>query len=165
LQIENWQLQIEGGAERGDLRSYVGNILVLASGWLGFAGASDDEILAAEERLKVELPPSYRSFLAASNGWHIPSWFVYELWPVSKITWFSEHHQDWIDAYVEPARGSRRLTDEEYLIYGEKQSSVHFREEYLQSALQISDVGDSAVMLLNPAIKTSFGGDGGLGVR
>jgi hypothetical protein len=144
---------------------------VLASEWLGFPGASSDEIIATEERLKVQLPPSYRSFLATSNGWHVPSWFVYDLWPASKLAWFRDNHQQWIDAYVHPEHSGvtlvlrdhqsppepRPLTDEEYLIYGEEQNVCRFRREYLQTAVQISGVGDSAVMLLNPAIITSSG--------
>jgi hypothetical protein len=39
-----------------------------ASGWLGHDPASEDEVLAAEQRLGVRLPPSYRNFLLASNG-------------------------------------------------------------------------------------------------
>src|SRR5262249_3381412 len=82
-----------------------------------------------------------------------------------------ERNQDWIDAYVHPKNSGievvypvgqsppepRRLTDEEYLVYGEEQDSGLFRTEYLESALEISDVGDSAVLLLNPEVVDDTG--------
>ena len=40
----------------------------VASGWLGFEPASPEAIARCEARLAVALPPSYRAFLAASNG-------------------------------------------------------------------------------------------------
>jgi hypothetical protein len=49
---------------------------VVASGWLGFAGATEAEIQALQQRLGVQLPPSYRDFLAASNGWRTTGWAI-----------------------------------------------------------------------------------------
>jgi len=46
--------------------------MVVASGWLGFPGATEAETAAAEAHLGVTLPPSYRAFLRVSNGWHRP---------------------------------------------------------------------------------------------
>ena len=40
-----------------------------SSGWCGLPPASEEEVLEAEARLGLTLPPSYRSFLAVSNGW------------------------------------------------------------------------------------------------
>ncbi|MEP6672109.1 MAG: hypothetical protein ABJF10_23300 [Chthoniobacter sp.] len=50
-----------------------------------------------------------------------------------------------------------QLSDAEYLVYGEAQDTVRFREEYLQTALEISDRGDDAILLLNPKTKTPEG--------
>ena len=44
---------------------------VAGSGWLGYPGATQDEIAAAETRLGVTFPPSYREFLQVSNGWRM----------------------------------------------------------------------------------------------
>jgi hypothetical protein len=49
------------------------------------------------------------------------------------------------------------LSVEEHCIYGPNQDTCRFRVEYLQSTLLISDIGDSAVYLLNPEIKTASG--------
>jgi hypothetical protein len=144
---------------------------VIAAGWLGYNGASEIEIVALENRLGKRLPPSYRTFLAETNGWRNCGPFIYKLWPCSDVRWFQDRNQDWIDAYVHPENNGieiiypngrsrpepRRLTDEEYLVYGEEQDSCRFRTEYLQSALEISDVGDSAILLLNPEIVTETG--------
>ena len=42
-------------------------------------------------------------------------------------------------------------------MYGETQDSVRFRVEYLESALEVSDIGDSAIFLLNPKVVTPDG--------
>ena len=51
-----------------------------ASGWLGFPGASEGQLQAAEARLGRRLPPSYRSFLQVSNGWRQITHYIDRLW-------------------------------------------------------------------------------------
>jgi len=145
---------------------------VVSSGWLGYEGAKEAEIVAVETRLGAKLPPSYRTFLSESNGWRNCGPFIYDLWSCSDVHWFQERNQQWIDAYIYPENNGitivyppgqvppapRPLTDEEYLVYGDQQDSCRFRTEYLQTALEISDVGDSAVLLLNSK-KISEGGE------
>lgn len=106
-------------------------------------GASSAQITAAEDRLGVSLPPSYRAFLEASNGlFHASPEF--NLLPVDEIRWFAQDHQDWVDAFADP----REVDDEKYFTYGEKQDSYWFRPSYMQTALQISDVPSGDVALL-----------------
>lgn len=130
---------------------------VVASGWLGYRGATAEQLADLETRLGATLPPSYRAFLSVSNGWRNTSPFIDRVLPTEEVDWFATRHQQWIDAYVAPAAGLPRLTDAEYLVYGQEQSTVHFRTEYLQTALQISDVGDAAIYLLNPQVVTPEG--------
>ena len=131
---------------------------VLDSNWLGFSGALEDEIKSAESRLDIELPPSYRRFLKASNGWRNCGHFIYKIWSTNEIAWFKERNQNWIDAYVAPYLNSLpKVPDNTYFIYGEEQDAVQFRLEYLQTALEISDIGDSAIYLLNPKVITKEG--------
>src|SRR6185437_16183447 len=40
-----------------------------AAKWAGRPGATEQQIADAEKRLKATLPPSFRTFLHASNGW------------------------------------------------------------------------------------------------
>ena len=123
---------------------------VVDSRWMGFQGASDSDIASLESRLEVSLPPSYRQFLVVSNGWRKTGYFIDRLWSTGQVRWFRDKNQAWIDAYVEPARDLPPISDDEYLVYGESQDSVVFRVDYLQTALEVSDVGDSAILLLNP---------------
>jgi hypothetical protein len=130
---------------------------LIKADWLGHAAASGKEIAALEKRLGTRLPPSYRAFLRTSNGWHFPSRSIFDLLPAAKVVWFREKNQDWIDAYVGPSAGLPSISNKEYLVYGAKQDCVKFRPEYLQTGLQVSDVADSAVVLLNPKVLTPEG--------
>jgi hypothetical protein len=130
---------------------------VIKAGWLGYAGATEGVVVTAEKRLATRLPPSYRAFLKTSNGWRFPSMSIFDLLSADKLTWFREQNQDWIDAYVGPSAELPPISDKEYFIYGAKQDCVKFRTEYLQTALQISDVGDGAIVLLNPKVVSPEG--------
>ncbi len=114
--------------------------------WLGFPGATEEQIKEAERRLRVVLPPSYREFLKVTNGWRQPEAFwtsnAGSLWSAQQIEWFSVRNQDWINAYVEP--------------YGEHLGTDNPFCRELQSALEMSDTGD-AVYLLNPMVVNTEG--------
>jgi len=129
----------------------------IKAGVLGYEAATEEEVAKTEKRLKTRLPASYRAFLKTSNGWRFPSISIFDLLPANKVAWFREQNQDWIDAYVGPSAGLPPLSDKEYFVYGAKQDCVKFRTEYLASALQISEVGDGAVLLLNPQVVTPEG--------
>jgi hypothetical protein len=130
---------------------------VVASAWLGYPGATEEQIAALEAHLGTRLPPSYRAFLAVSNGWRMTTSFIYRLWSTDEVEWFAVRNQDWIDAYVDASDDLPPVTDEEYFVYDEAQAGGAFRVEYLQSALEISGTGDSAMYLLNPEIVTPEG--------
>ncbi|MGQ4647029.1 SMI1/KNR4 family protein [Lyngbya aestuarii] len=140
---------------------------VIESGWLGYPGATEEQIAGAEIRLGTTLPPSYREFLKVSNGWRQTTPFIYQLWSTETIEWFAEKRQAWIDAFVQrydDRRNSLRsqwatasVPDEEYLVYGTAQDCSKLRLEYLSTALEISDQGESAIYLLNPQVITEDG--------
>ncbi|MHB1134096.1 MAG: SMI1/KNR4 family protein [Chloroflexota bacterium] len=135
---------------------------VATSGWLGFPGASEEQLARAETRLGTRLPPSYRAFLRTSNGWRATGTFIDYVYACEELEWFRARHQQWIDAYVSPPllhflRPTPRLSDAEYYVYGEEQDSARFRPEYLRTALAISAEGDSAIYLLNPQVVTPEG--------
>lgn len=119
--------------------------------WLGEPGASEEHIEAAEHRLGVRLPPSYRQFLAEANGYRELSVFIYRLFGTTEIDWFRTLNPDWIEAY----QIGEDSSPEEHL--RDPLDTVRFRTAYLSSCLQISDVGDSAVVLLNPEVVTQKG--------
>jgi hypothetical protein len=128
---------------------------VIASGWLGFPGATEEQLQRAESRLGVQLPPSYRQFLATTNGWRMTGTFIYRLWSTEEVDWFRVRNQDWIDAYTESE--TVPIPDNQYFVYGPGQDSVWIRTEYLPGMLEISDTGQEAIYLLNPNIVTPEG--------
>jgi hypothetical protein len=70
------------------------------AGWLGYEPASEEAILASEERLGVRLPPTYRNFLLASNGWS--SIGDLDLLKVEEIGWFAECSPELLEAWSSP---------------------------------------------------------------
>src|SRR4051812_23958063 len=129
-----------------------------AAGWLGEPGATEAEITLTEQRLGVRLPPSYRAFLKETNGFDHIGYFIYRLYGCADIDWFRVRNQDWIDAYQNPIieePGAEDITPEEHL--ANPDDSVRFRTAYLSSCLQVSEEGDSAVVLLNPQVVNADG--------
>ncbi|KOX22049.1 SMI1/KNR4 family protein [Nocardiopsis sp. NRRL B-16309] len=61
-----------------------------SASWLGYDGATEDRITALEHRLGRTLPPSYRSFLAASDGWSTMGTFMYSLRGTSTVGWLAD---------------------------------------------------------------------------
>jgi cell wall assembly regulator SMI1 len=123
----------------------------IAAGWLGESGATEAEIALAEQRIGVRLPPSYRTFLTESNGFYDIGPFIYRLYSAAEIDWFRVRNQDWIDAY----QIGDDISPEEHL--ANPKDCVRFRTAYLSSCLQISEEGDSAVVLLNPEVVNDEG--------
>ncbi len=128
----------------------------VAAGWLGYPGATEAELAATETRLGVELPQSYRAFLATSNGWRWPEHFIPKLWSTDEIEWLPVRHQEGINAWREGEQlyGPTIIPDEEYFVYGDEQYSYSIRSEYLQTALDISAVerAGTAMCVLNPQV-------------
>lgn len=127
---------------------------MLASGWLGYPGATEEQITNAEARLETKFPPSYREFLRVSNGWINSDWTELQLWSTEEVDWFATRNQNWIDGWS-PTYTDERPTvpDDLYFVYGEEQDCVNLRTEYLQNALEISsDSGDGDIFLLIPEV-------------
>lgn len=120
--------------------------------WLGYNPASEREINELERRLGVQLPPSYKSFLRASNGWRQTTPFVSRIRPCAEVDWFHVENLNWVEIYAVDGSDD---SDEEYYAYDGDGASDH-RAEHMCSLLQISDV-DDGVYLLNPQAVTSDG--------
>lgn len=141
---------------------------VLLSEWLGYPGATEEQIIQAETRLGISLPPSYRDFLKVTNGWRQTTPFVSKLWSTDEIEWFTVRNQSWIERLVEaselpsadPSNASVppvSIPDEDYFVYGNQQDCSKIRVEYLQTALEISEGREAAIYLLNPQVMTQEG--------
>ncbi len=130
---------------------------MVKSGWLGYPAASEAEIVEAETRLNTQFPPSYRAFLAVSNGWRNSDWTEMHLYSTAEIDWFTSRNQQWIDAWLSNA-DDLTVSDEKYFVYGADQNCVHLRREYLSTALEVSsDSGDGDVFLLIPEVVSETG--------
>ncbi|MEE4591550.1 discoidin domain-containing protein [Streptomyces sp. DSM 41524] len=104
-----------------------------AAGWLGFEGADEESVLALEERLGTRLPPSYRTFLSASDGWLNISPFMWRMRPAKTVGWLRE---------ADPETWSVIRGGE-----GEDWDDTAFMDR----ALLVSEEGDAQHWLLDPA--------------
>ncbi|MFF3674342.1 SMI1/KNR4 family protein [Streptomyces sp. NPDC002120] len=71
-----------------------------AARWLGREPADEARIAAAETRLGIILPPSLRSFLAVTDGWHRAGSFVWRLAGCEDLDWCGDPHDmrgTWLD--------------------------------------------------------------------
>jgi HEAT repeat protein len=127
--------------------------------YLGFPAATASVLASLEERLGVKLPPSFRYFLQASDGFRVVSPFIYRLRSTNDLDWFRVENQNWVETYNEPTiydkPGTPEPGDEEYYDYSRVNEHL-FRRTHLFAMLQISEVGDG-VMLLNPMAVTPDG--------
>jgi hypothetical protein len=120
-----------------------------ATEWPGRPPATDEQIENAEQRLGVEFPPSYRSFIQATNGWTHAARSIPILRPIETVQPFRKLHREWIDAYQfsEPVD----LPEPEYFDYANC-DPVQFDPKHLKHTLCVSEIGDDAVILLNPMV-------------
>ncbi len=102
------------------------------AGWLGFQGASEQQIAALEARLGTRLPPSYRAFLAASNGWRHLGPFMEQMRTTETADWCEE-----VDSLL-----WEMITD-----YDQEEPDGPQR---MERGLLISLVGDAQFWLLDP---------------
>lgn len=104
---------------------------------LGRPGADEAAIAAAEERLGRRLPPSYREFLAVSDGWHVDQMAgVYRLGGAADIDWFRDPY-DMTPLYEEHLDDNPR--EEDVLLAG-----------MWQRALRLETDSDMSYALLDP---------------
>ncbi len=123
--------------------------------WLGKPGATEEELTQLEERLQQKLPPSYRSFLAASNGFGPISYFIYDLYSTSEVDWLAVKDSFLVELWEEDPTppDDPELTDERYLRYDNSQIEGILRPGHMRQCLMISDWGDAGFLALNPAIQ------------
>jgi cell wall assembly regulator SMI1 len=106
--------------------------------------ASEVDIKSLEERLGKQLPPSYRNFLLASNGWTFME--GYTLLNIQEVDWLN-NLTPWLADWV-----GYEMSDEEYFYYGDLKYHSGIRPDYMKTVLQISNCEDGYVYLLNPLI-------------
>ncbi|MBC6472796.1 MAG: SMI1/KNR4 family protein [Hormoscilla sp. GM102CHS1] len=102
-----------------------------------------------EARLGTALPPSYREFLKVTNGIRSLDGYGIRFYSTEEIDWFCVKNQDWIDIWTEGIKETPSVPDEKYFIYGEEYAGCYFRNEYMQTALEISSECDGYIYQLS----------------
>jgi HEAT repeats/SMI1 / KNR4 family (SUKH-1) len=133
---------------------------VVESGWLGYAGATEEQLAAAEQRLGRRLPRSYREFLQVTNGWRWPEPLL--LFPIEQVDLYQTKDPDQAQGLAELPVGQdgADVSEEAHRVYGADQDPMYFRGAYVHTALQISEavIGFGyEVYLLNPGVVTPAG--------
>ncbi|WP_182905882.1 SMI1/KNR4 family protein [Microbispora sp. H13382] len=120
-----------------------------------FSPATEAEVRELEERLGVELPPSYRQFLLSANGWGSDDDCC--LLRVEEVGWLRDVDPSIAESWSAPKpENSWSVPDELYFVYGLEQDSIHFRGEYVPDTLLLGYWDDGAA-LLNPHVSTVEG--------
>lgn len=92
--LEQWSHELIA-ADTADLRRLPAE--VIASGWLGYLGATEEQLTTLEARLGMALPPSYRQFLAVTNGWRADGFgFDLKLSGTEQVDWFRTLNPTWL---------------------------------------------------------------------
>ncbi len=128
---------------------------VHASGYLGYDGASEELIVAAERRLGTILSPSYKDFLRVSNGWPVISDAVMpgRLWPVEEVYWIRDYDPHDTKGWGEMSSPPEDIPPEEHIDWGSQEiRSGSYRHAYVKNLLSISDYGDACNLLLSPEV-------------
>ncbi|MFE4366676.1 SMI1/KNR4 family protein [Streptomyces sp. NPDC056835] len=132
--LERWSadwLDSPGVRGRGDVDE-----TVLRDRWLGFPAAGEDRITELEARLGVTLPPTFRSFLATTDGWRPAGTAVSRVGAAEGVHWYGD--PDGLQAVDEGAL-DEHASEEEVL-----------RAGMWGRALRLSAAPDTVEVLLDP---------------
>ncbi|WAL99308.1 SMI1/KNR4 family protein [Streptomyces sp. Je 1-369] len=104
--------------------------------WLGFPPASEERIVAMEQRLGIRMPPSYREFLAVSDGWQHAGGFVTLLAGTAEARWHNDESglADMFEEYLDEDSGPDERRD----------------AEIWRRGLQLDVESDATYVLLDP---------------
>ena len=109
----------------------------------------EDDIRAAEARLDVTLPPSYRAHVIASAG--LPGDHGLMLLPLHEIDQFATRHAEWFDAWMEGVRLVPPPDPSAIPLPDDPGDPATMPHDQLGTAIVISSTGDERLLLLNPS--------------
>ena len=121
-----------------------------AAGYIGFEGATETQIVAAETGLGIRFPPSYRTFLSVSNGWPVMWNSVQpgQLWSTEQIRWTREQDPQLVEILEEFGDD---ISVEEHL-RNRDDGFGRYRKQCVANLLSISEHGDACELLLCPEV-------------
>jgi len=114
---------------------------------------SDATISEVESRLGCRLPPSYRTFLQCSDGYHQLARYLPDLRNIESVSWITETNPDLLKPFDAAAHvhASMPMLEVDYFNYAAG-DEVHFDEWHFRNTLSISVKRDCLVLLLNPMV-------------
>ena len=110
---------------------------------------SEDEIAAAESRLGIRLPASYRAFLEEIGGLRQPHFESSRLLRPAELRWLRDADPQLIEEWLQPVEQLLTFLD---LPRGEPEEVEPWAMEHLRDALLVSTAGEPTVLLLNPRV-------------
>ena len=130
--------------------------VILTSGSMKRAPASQGEIASIEDKLNLSLPPTYKQFLRYSDGLWMASLDGKpgEVLPVADIGLFASLYPKEFGVF---AKVKAEVADREYDRYGDSQDPVHYRTIYGPKLVAVSTMHGSGAYFLNPEVRFSFG--------
>lgn len=128
--------------------------MFIADRKITYPGASKRELSTCERRLGCRLPPSYREFLAASNGLLLLTWSSNtRLLSTSEVCWFVDVAPRICEVWSQEVPGRPQ-----HKIYGSRQNWMRYDSTHVSSLLLISDMNAGAdYFLLDPLEEATDG--------
>jgi hypothetical protein len=134
---------------------------VCRSCWLGYQPSTEAQIAQLEKRLGYHLPPSYRGFLATTNGWRRTSSFVERVRAAKDVKWLKHDDPQLVELVDAWCRGLdeglfEAASQKAHFSY-DGRTPVNLR--HFRLSLKIADpvAGDSMIYVLNPEVVAEDG--------
>ena len=98
-----------------------------ARSWMGHQPAAEEAVATAEQRLGVQFPPSYRSFLLTTDGWDDAGCWVDLVYSCADICWLrdTDEGHEFIDIY-----GALDVRNDEYVAVFQRALKVTNGEDF-----------------------------------
>jgi hypothetical protein len=111
--------------------------------------ADEEEIRAAEARLGLRLPPSYREHMLGSAA--LPGAHGLALLPVSRIDRFGRLEPEWLAGWMQGWDAAATMPAPEGRLRDDPADPATMATDQLAGTVVVSTVSDERILLMNPA--------------
>jgi hypothetical protein len=125
-------------------------------GWLGFDGATAEQLDALERRLGTALPPSYRAFLTVSDGWLHISNFMWKMRTTDEAGWLRDTEPE-LCQILSDGGDADDADDEDSDDEDGGDREDESESAIVRRALLVSGAGDAQYWVLDPGDVTADG--------